>query len=83
MNQVDSPSTVYAFGEMLYVNWGQYPQYFIGCPVEYGASSISFDMHAGGGNVVFLDGHVEAVSDARMRATPTSTDDPWFHFGRP
>lgn len=81
LTQVDSPSLVYAFGEMLYVNWGQYPQYFIGCPIEYGAANTRFDIHTDGGNVVFLDGHVEGVSDARMRTTPTLDDDPWFHFG--
>lgn len=75
-----TPSRTYGFGEMFFLNWGIYPQYFIGCPLEYGGESIRYDLHAGGNNVAFLDGHAAFVSDARMREQPTTEDDPWFHF---
>ena len=81
LNRVDNPSRIYGFGEMLFPAWGQYPQYFIGCPVEYGAGSLAFTIHGDGGNMVFLDGHVETVGDTRLRELPTANDDPWFHFG--
>jgi len=80
LDQIPSPSSTYAFGEMLYLNWGRYPQYFLGCPIEYGTDSTSFDVHDGGSNVAFLDGHAEKVADQRMRQRPTREDDPWFHF---
>ena len=72
---------IYAFGEMFYKPWGQYHQYFMGCPQEYGTSDTSFAVHGENSNVLFLDGHVEAVDDTRMHETPTPGNDPWFHFG--
>ena len=77
---IPTPSTVYGFGEMFFLNWGRYPQYFIGCPLEYGTASLSYDLHAGGNNVAFLDGHAGFVGDARMREEPEPGNDPWFHF---
>jgi prepilin-type N-terminal cleavage/methylation domain-containing protein/prepilin-type processing-associated H-X9-DG protein len=74
------PSRTYGFGEMFFLNWGIYPQYFIGCPLEYGGESLRYDLHTGGNNVAFLDGHAAFVSDARMREQPTAGNDPWFHF---
>lgn len=77
--EVAQPSRVYAYGEMLFLDWGLYPQYFVGCPIEYQGLNLSYDIHLGGNNVAFLDGHVALVHNERMKERPTAGDNPWLH----
>jgi len=73
------PAAVIAFGEMIYIPWGQYPQYFIGCAVEWAGENRSFAIHTNGGNTVFLDGHVQFQRDSQLRVIPTAPGNLWNH----
>ena len=76
---IPQPASVYGFGEMT-GGFGNYPSYWIACPMEYNADAYSYDIHLGGNNVAFLDGHVASVAQERMKEKPTRDNDPWFHF---
>lgn len=82
LTKFSQPSNTYVFGEMFYLPWGTYPQYFIFCPIEAPppGNPRAYDIHTGGNNVLFLDGHAELVSDATMNLTPAADSDPWAHF---
>ncbi|MBN1269824.1 MAG: type II secretion system protein [Kiritimatiellae bacterium] len=80
-SRIANPAKVYEFGEMLQLDWGNYPEYFILCPIEGGSVPKSYQIHGEENNVLFVDGHVLPVPESRMIEAPTAADDPWNHFG--
>lgn len=80
INTFTDLSGTYAFGEMIRLDWDQVPTYAIFCPEEGGDVDRTYDIHVGGNNVLYLDGHVEFISDERMKEAPTLEDDPWAHY---